>query len=66
MYELLNLLNLFPSYQLLKKENWTYGNSMFVDFIFAAVGAGQMAASHSGFRFIASSVTHFITALLFD
>lgn len=38
---------------------------MFVDFIFAAVGAGQMAASHSGFRFIASSVTHFITAVLF-
>lgn len=39
---------------------------MLVDFIFAAVGAGQMAASHSSFRFVASSVTHFITAVLFD
>uniref|UniRef100_A0A8C3V2G6 DENN domain containing 4A n=1 Tax=Catharus ustulatus TaxID=91951 RepID=A0A8C3V2G6_CATUS len=50
----------------------TYGNCLLVTFIFALVGAGQMAASHSTvlyqcLSFVASSITHFIiTAVLFE
>lgn len=50
----------------------TYGYCLLVAFIFALVGAGQMAASHSTvlyqcLSFVASSITHFIiTAVLFE
>lgn len=66
----LKFLSKLPT--VVSKEKWTYGNGLLVAFIFALLGAGQMAASHSPvlyqwIAFVASSSIHFIiTAVLFE